>query len=257
MNYINNLFRYRNLLSYLVLRDVKVKYRRSFLGFTWSILNPLLMMAVIVTVFQNVFKLNIDNYPVYYLTGSIIYSFFSEATNSSLTSVLTNASLVKKVYIPKYIFPLEKCLFALVNALFSLVALVIVMIVLNVPFRLTSLLFVIPLLYSLIFIIGFSMIITTMNMFFRDISHLYSVFLSALFYMTPIIYPADAVPSQITILFKFNPLYYYITYLRELILYGYIPGLKFNLICFIFSFGALIIGLFIFKKNQDKFILYM
>lgn len=257
MNYINNLIRYRYLLSYLVLRDVMVKYRRSFLGFAWSILNPLLMMAVIVTVFQNIFKMNIENYPVYFLTGNLIYSFFSEATSTSLFSVLTNANLIKKVYIPKYIFPLEKCLFALVNALFSLVALIIVMLILRVQFHLSSLLFIVPLLYCLIFNIGFGMLIATMNMFFRDIGHLYSVFLQALFYMTPIIYPADAVPSQVATILKFNPLYYYITYFRELILYGYIPGLKFNLICFVSSFGILIIGLFIFKKNQDKFILYM
>jgi ABC-2 type transport system permease protein len=240
-----------------VFRDITVKYKRSTLGFAWSILNPLLMMAVIVTVFQGVFRMTVENYPVYFLTGSLIYNFFSEATTSSLTAVLTNSSLVKKVYIPKYIFVLEKCLFAFVNALFSFVALIIVMLVLRTPIKPMFFFFLIPLLHCLIFSIGFGMIITTLNMFFRDIGHLYSVFITALMYMTPIIYPVDAVPPQIAEILKFNPLYYYIQYFRDLVLYNKMPNLQFNLICIIISLCTLIIGMIVFKKYQDKFILYM
>ncbi|WML36753.1 ABC transporter permease [Clostridium sp. OS1-26] len=257
MKYINNFIRYRYLLSYLVFRDITVKYKRSILGIAWSILNPLLMMSVIVTVFQGFFKMNIDNYPVYFLTGSLIYNFFSEATTSSLTAILGNASLVKKVYIPKYIFVLEKCLFAFVNALFYFVALIIVMIVLKTPIKPPLFLSFIPLTYCLVFSIGFGMIITTLNTFFRDTGHLYSVFIMAMMYLTPIIYPIDAIPKEIADMLKFNPLFYYVQYFRDLILYNKVPDLQLNLICISISLSFLIVGMIVFKKYQDKFILYM
>ena len=110
--------KYRYLLQDLTARDLKVKYRRSVLGFAWSILNPFLMMLVITAVFQNIFKFEVDYFPIYYLTGALLYNFVVEATNGSMTSIIGGASLIKKVYIPKYIFPLEKCIFAFVNMVF-------------------------------------------------------------------------------------------------------------------------------------------
>lgn len=255
--YIDTFKRYRYLLEDLVVRDVKVKYRRSVLGLVWSILNPLLMMIVITAVFSTIFKFDIENFPIYYLTGSVIYNFIIEATNGALTSVVGSASLIKKVYIPKYIFTLEKCLFALVNLMFSLIAVIIMLVILKVKVTWTILLFPIPIFYALIFAIGLGLILAASNVFFRDIGHLYSVWTVAWMYLTPIIYPFETLPENMQVLLKWNPLYYFIDYFRQVVMYGTVPNLTTNLICMIFSVIFLIIGLIVFKKSQDKFILYI
>lgn len=257
MKYFQTFLNYRYLLENLIERDIKVKYRRSILGILWSVLNPLLMMAVIATVLSRVFKFPVENFHLYYLTGAVIYNFVSEATSSSMMSVFSSAALIKKVYIPKYIFPLEKCLFAFVNLLFSLVAVVIVILFSGVKLTFTALLFPIPILYALIFSIGMSLLLSALTVFFRDIVHIYGVFLTAWMYATPIIYPVEAVGEKIQFIMKFNPMYYFVSYFRDLVLYGSIPGVRFNLICLGFSIFMLIIGILVFKQKQDKFVLYM
>ncbi|MBR6903058.1 MAG: ABC transporter permease [Clostridia bacterium] len=238
-------------------RDIKVKYRRSVLGILWSVLNPLLMMFVIATVFSRVFRFHVENFHVYYLTGSVIYNFISEATSTSMMSVFSSAPLIKKVYIPKYIFPLEKCFFSFVNLLFSLVAVVIVMLVSGIKFTFVALLFPVPILYALIFSIGMSLLLSALTVFFRDIVHIYGVFLTAWMYATPIIYPVEAVSEKIQFIMLFNPMYYYVQYFRDIVFYGTVPGLRFNLISIAFSLGMLVIGTLVFKSKQDNFVLYM
>ena len=249
--------KYRYLLGNLISRDLKVKYRRSFLGLMWSVLNPLLMALVINAVFSNIFKFKIDYFIVYYLTGSLIFNFMSEATSTSLTSVINAASLIKKVYIPKYIFPLEKCLFAFVNMLFSCVALIVVILIVRMPVHLTALMFFFPMICTLIFSMGMSLILSSINVFFRDVGHLYSVWTVAWMYLTPVIYPVDVLPERILPLMKLNPMYHYVTYFRDVVMYGVIPGLNAHLICLLFAFTFLGIGLVMFKKQQDRFILYI
>lgn len=254
---IQNFLKYRNLLRELVIRDIKKKYRRSFLGILWSLLNPLLMMVVITIVFSSVFRFDIENFPIYLLTGQIMFSFFSEATSMAMTSIIANASLIKKVYIPKYIFPLSRVLSSFVNLLFSLIAIVIVMMVTKVKITWSMLLFPLPLLYILIFSIGVGMILSAMSVFFRDMVHIYGVILAAWNYLTPIFYPVKIIPNKYRIFIEYNPLYYMVECFRSIILYGNLPDLKFNLICIMSCVFSLIIGIYVFYKNQDKYILYI
>lgn len=249
--------KYRYLLFNLISRDIKVKYRRSVLGIVWSILNPLLMMLVMTAVFSQVFKFDIPNFPVYYLLGSTIWSFFSEATNAATTSVLGASSLIKKVYIPKYIFPLEKVLFAFVNMLFSLIAVAFIFLVTGTPITFTVLLVPIPLIYVLLFAMGVSMMLAALTVYFRDILHLYAVILTAWMYFTPIFYPVNALPQIMQNLLKINPLYHYVTYFRDILMYNTVPDLMSNLICIAYATIALIAGLVVFKKMQGNFILYI
>lgn len=249
--------KYRHLLHNLIHKDIITKYRRSVLGIIWSILNPLLMMIVITAVFKEIFKIKIENFPLYYLTGSLIFNYVTEATTTSMNSILEASPLIRKVYIPKYMFPIEKCLSSFVNMLFSLVAVLIMFIVLQFCPPVTVVLIFIPMIYSMIFSIGLGLILATVNVFFRDILHLYSVWTTAWMYLTPIIYSIDALPDVIAKIVKFNPLYYYVEYFRELALYGNIPGLYHNCVCIFFSFSFLLAGLVIFRKYQDKFILYI
>jgi len=249
--------KYKSLLTNLIERDLKVKYRRSVLGLLWSILNPLLMMLVITAVFANVFKFNIKDFPIYYITGAWIFNFVSESTTLSLTSVIGAAPLIKKVYIPKYIFPLQKCLYSVVNMLFTLIAVAIVFLILQIQLHWTILLFPIPMIYAFVFSLGLSFILSSVNVFFRDVGHLYSVWITAWMYFTPIIYPISALPAAMISILKLNPLYYYVQYARDVLIYGTIPSLQQNIICIGFSVVTLVIGLLLFKKTQDKFILYI
>ncbi|UDN59286.1 MULTISPECIES: ABC transporter permease [unclassified Clostridioides] len=250
-------YKYKDLLYELVTRDIKIRYRRSVLGLLWTILNPILMMLVMTVVFSQLFRFEIENYPIYFFAGNILFSFLTESTTNSLHSMIESSSLIKKVYIPKYLFPLSKVISSLVNLFFSYVAMMIVMIITNVPFKVTMLLSPILILYISMFAIGLGLILSTMMVFFRDIAHLYSVITLLWMYLTPIFYPVSILKEKTTLALTLNPMYHFITYLRELVLYGTIPSYQDNIICFLIGLTFLIFGLFVFYRKQDKFILYI
>ncbi len=259
--------RYIPLLLNLTSRDLKVKYRRSVLGLAWSVLNPLLTMLVLTQVFRLLLKSEVPNYAVYFILGSSMFNFFGEATTASMSSVLDSAALIKKVHIPKYIFPLEKCMFATVNFMFSMIAVVIVML-LNpylsangTPMSLsaTMLLFPVPVIFCFLFSFGAGLILSACTVFFRDVLHLYSVFLTMLNYLTPIIYPIEMLQEHNLILavVKINPLFHFVDYFRNIMMYQTVPSLEEHLICLGWCAISLLLGLIMFKKTQDKFILHI
>jgi len=249
--------RFSPLLGELVVRDIKVRYRHSALGLIWTVLNPLLMMVVITIVFSTLFKQNIPNFPIYYLSGSLLFSFNSESTTTALYSMISNASLIKKVYIPKYLFPFSNVVSGLVNLGFSLIAMFIVMVVTGAPFHATLMLIPLPIFYTLLFSTGLGILLAALTVFFRDISHFYSVFILAWTYLTPVFYPVEILPPMAMKLMQLNPMYHYISFMRELVLYGNFPSMRENLLCFAMGCIMLLIGLFVFYKKQDKFVLYV
>lgn len=255
--YVQNLMKYRYLFKELVIRDIKVKYKKSILGLLWTLLNPLLTMVVLTIVFSNLFRFDIENFPVYLITGQVMFNFFSEATNMSLMSIPDNAQLIKKVYIPKYIFPVSRVLSSFVNLLFSLIAVVCIALYMKVPITTSIILAPLSLLYILVFAIGVGLILASINTFFRDMQHLYGVALTAWMYLTPIFYPANIIPDQFQGLIAVNPLFYMIQHFRATILYGVIPSWELNIICLLNAIGALVIGLWVFYKSQDRFILHI
>ncbi len=254
---INVFLKYNNLLLNLVSRDIKVRYRRSVFGLLWTVLNPLLMMIVISIVFSTLFKQNIPNFPIYYLSGSLVFSFFSETTSNALYSIIGNSALMKKVYIPKYLFPLSKVVSGLVNLGFSFIAVVIVMILLKVKFQLTLLLLPIPIVYTFLFATGVGLILSAATVFFRDIAHFYGVLILAWTYFTPIFYPETILPPKAMFIMNFNPLYHFVSYSRDLVLYGIFPGMRENLVCALISIITVVIGVYVFYRRQDKFVLYI
>ena len=187
-NKLISFWRYRFLLSNLINRDIKVKYRRSKLGILWSVLNPLMMMCVLTLVFSHIFRFGIKNYAVYILSGQLIFNYFTESTTMSMESVIGYSPLIKKVYVPKYIFPLEKSCFAFVNMVFSLIALVVVMFLTGASFYPTFVLAVYPLFTLFFFSLGVGLFLSSSAIFFRDIIHLWSVFTTVLMYASAIIY---------------------------------------------------------------------
>ena len=256
-NISRNFIKYYDLIIELVLRDIKIKYKRSILGFAWSILNPLLMMIVMSIVFSTIFKTDIKNFPMYLITGQVIFTFFSEATNMAMMSIIGNGGLIKKVYIPKYIFPLSKVMFSFTNMLFSLVAVVIVAIATKLPITPAILLFPLPLIYVFIFSLGVGLLLASYAVFFRDLLHLYGILLLIWTYLTPIFYPITILPENVKKVIMFNPMFVYIDNFREIILYGKVPSLSSNLLCICYSLIALLIGTLAFRKAKDKFIFYI
>ena len=255
---VTTFLRYRFLLENLVVRDLKVKYRRSFLGIMWSLLNPILMMLVMSAVFSTIFKNSIPFFPLYLICGQTLFGFFNEATSGALTSVVGSSSLIKKVYIPKYIFPLEKVMFAFVNLLFSLVAVALMCVIFQLPASWTMLLFPVPIVGLLLFSLGIGLLLSTCDVFFRDTAHLYTVVTMILTYLTPIFYSPDFLEgSPIYHVVMANPLTTYVMYFRKVVLYGTLPTIQDNLACFGWGIAALILGVLVFKKKQDKFILHI
>jgi len=249
--------KYRFLLFNLVVKDFKLKYRRSVLGILWSMLNPLIMMFIITAVFANIFRMDDELFAVYYLTGWLIFNLVTEGTMGAMGSIIGGSALIKKVYIPKYIFPLEKCLFALVNTFFAMLPLFVVMFFLGMPIPPTILLFWVPMLYALIFSIGLGLILSTLAVFFRDIIHLYTVWTTAWMFLTPIIYPIEQLSENMQANIRFNPLYHFINMYRDIMMEGTLPGLKEHLICAGIAMAFLVAGLIIFKLKQGRFILYI
>lgn len=247
------------LLRNLVAKDFKVKYRRSALGVAWSVLNPLLTMLVLTKVFSMLLRVQVENFATYYIIGSSIWTFFAESTSMSMTSILGSAALIKKVYIPKYMFPLEKCLFALVNFAFSMVAVLLVMLLQRVAFSWTIVLGVVPVLYCFLFCCGLSLFLAAATVFFRDIAHLYSVLLTLWMYLTPIIYPMELVQNHVLIskVIHLNPLTHYVVMFRDVMMYNTVPALQDNLICLGWALAMLLLGSLVFKKAQGRFILHI
>lgn len=253
----NELYKYKYLIHELVTRDIKKKYRRSFLGVLWSLLNPLLMMVITAMIFSTLFRFDITNFPLYLLCGQIIVSFYNESTNFAMSSIIENGSLIKKVYIPKYLFPLSRVISSNINLLFTLPALFLILLVTKWSFPLGTLTFIIPLFLLFVFCLGVGLILSTIAVYFRDIFHLYGVFLTVLGYATPVFYPESIVPDKYIFLFKLNPLYYYLKAFRESIYDGICPDGNLLLICLALSACALVIGCYVFKKYHNNFILYI
>ncbi|MEG0322371.1 MAG: ABC transporter permease [Raoultibacter sp.] len=255
---IANLKRDGFVLASLVSKDFKLKYRRSALGVLWSVLNPLLMMVVMSVVFTNVFRWgNIEHYPLYLILGLILFNFMTNATSSAMTSIIGAASLIKKIRINKMVFPLEKVIFELVNFAISLVAVALVMIYFQVFPTFNILLLPLLLVYVIIFCTGLGLLLSALSVFFRDVIHLWSVIITAWTYATPIFYPLELLTEEIQQLMLFNPMYHYVTYFREIALWGQTPGITENLICFGMAAITLLIGAIVFVKAQKKFILYV
>ena len=252
-----HLFKYRPLIHELVIRDLKVKYRRSFLGYLWSLLNPLLMMTVMAVVFTHVFRANVDNYPLYLICGQTLFSFFTESSNRAMYSILENAQLIKKIYIPKFIFPISRVVSSFVTMSFSLTAILIVMLVTRARFYWTILLIPVPIVFLFLFCCGMGMILSALSVYFRDITHLWGVATLAWMYATPIFYTIDAMPGRLMTLMKLNPMYHFINTFRNLVMFGNIPGPNAWIGCILSGLVVFALGLFVFGRLQKDFILYI
>lgn len=255
--YIQNFLKFRPLLEELISRDVKIKYRRSVLGVLWTLLNPLLMMTVLSVVFSSLFRLDVENFPLYLLSGQVVFNFFNEATTNAMSAIIGNSSLIKKVYVPKYVFVLSRIASSFINFLAACSALFMVMIVTRAELHFTMLLAVIPVLLMLLLTLGVGLVLAAITVKFRDVMHLYSVLMTMLLYLTPVIYPLSILPDWLHKLVLLNPLTGIITMFRDVVLYHTMINAGTLGIAVVEIAAILVIGIYVFYKNQDAFILHL
>ena len=240
---LGGFYKYRFLMQQLVTKDIKLKYRRSFLGYLWSILNPLMVMVIMVIVFSNMFRSDIVNFPVYLIIGQTLYNFMSESTTQAIFSIIGNASVLKKTF---------------VNMVFALGALVIVFVVCRVVPNVFYLFIPVILLQEYLFCLGLGMLLAQGCVFFRDIQHIYNAVLTAWMYLTPLFYPITLLPEALRkLVMTLNPMYFYITQFRQIVLECRMPDPYLILAGFVAAGVALLVGVWAFLKTQDKFILYI
>lgn len=247
--------RYHYLIKQLVGRDFKTKYKRSVLGIFWSFLNPLLTMLVQYIIFSTLFKSDIPNFAVYLLIGIVCYSFFSEATTMALGAIVSNAPLITKVYVPKYIYPLTRVMSSTINFLLSMIPLSVVLLITRTPIRPSLLLLPFGVVCLFMLCLGMGMFLATSMVFFRDTQFLWGVVSMLWMYATPIFYPETIIAEEIMPIYKCNPLYHVVRFIRIIMIDGVSPEPKAFMWCFLTCAIPLLIGAIVFKKNQDKFIL--
>ncbi len=270
----DNFMKYRFLLKELTIKNVKLQYRNSVLGMFWSFLQPLLTMIVISFVFNNFFGRDssaVVNYPVYLLCGKLIHSFFTSSTKKAMKSIRSHASIIKKVAVPKYIYPLSSILSEFISFLISLIVLACVIIFYNVinvnPITITWRIIyaVVPIIVLFFFSMGSGMLLASLNVFFRDVENIYDVFSLLLFYATPIVYTFDKLnygPDSIEFkVLRFNPLYGFVEMFRGAVIHssdflGYFDMNNFYYCCIV-TIVVMIAGFTVFNKCQDKFILHI
>jgi ABC-2 type transport system permease protein len=258
-DFIYNLKKFRFLFWELVKKDIKLKYRSSVLGVFWTLLEPLLTMIVLTLVFSNLLGKGDDNFPVYILCGRLLYSFFSNGTKVALKSVRKHGSMIGKVYVPKYMYPLSAVVSNYIMFIISLVVLAGVMIFEQVKITVYLLQAVIPMIIILIMTMGVGLILATFDVFFRDLEYLWTVFLMLIMYTCAIFYKVDNLKTAANeMIFKCNPLYSVISMFRDAVFGRSIMDNSYNLwfsLCF--SLGVFLIGILVFWRKQDKFILYV
>lgn len=255
--FINNVSKYWFLIKQLVSRDFKTKYKRSVLGICWSLLNPILTMAVQYIIFSTIFRQNIENFPLYLLCGSVLFTFFTDSAGNGLMSIVGNASLISKVYVPKCIYPVSKVLSTAINLLLSMIPLLIVVFVTKAPITKAYLMIPFVVVCLITFCIGMSFLLSSAMVFFRDTQFLWGVVTILWMYATPLFYPETIIPEHFRFILDLNPMYHYVSFLRTIMLNGISPYLYEYVYCIGYSLIVLWCGIVVYKKTEDKFILYI
>ena len=254
---IKEIVEYRELIWALALKELRIRYKRSFLGFLWALLNPLLMMVVYTIVFSTIFSGRIKNYSIFLISGLFPWTFFSQSLSYSVLSIVSNSTLLKKVHVAKSVFVLSVVLSNLFNFLFSLVPMALLILILGHPFYWTWVYFPIPLVCLFALALGFGFFFATANVFFRDVAHLIQIVITAWFYFTPILYTLDFISPKYHILFRLNPMLYIINGFHLSVFYGTLPSAASIAMSFFCGFVPLLLGYLIFRRYQDTFIYYL
>jgi homopolymeric O-antigen transport system permease protein len=254
---ISELRRNRELIWALALKELRVRYKRSALGFIWALLNPLLMMIILAVVFSTVMQIAVKQYAIFLLATLLPWTFFAQSLSYAVESIVGNGDLLKKIYIGKAVFPVAAVLSNVINFLLSMIPLVVILLVLRFPFHWTWIYLPVPFLALVLFTLGCGFFCATYQVFFRDVSHIVQNVLNAWFYASPVIYSLDFVPQKFHIFFRFNPMLYILNGFRLAIYNGQLPTLQSMAMSLACGIGALIAGYLLFRRHQNTFVFYV
>lgn len=249
--------KYGFLFSELVKRDFKKKYKRTVLGMVWSILSPLMQLAVMAIVFTRFFGRNTEHYIIYLFSGNLIFSFYKEATNGGMHALMQNANIIKKINVPKYLFMISKEVSSCINFGLTLIIYFVFVAIDGIPFSFKFLLLLYPVICLVIFNVGVGFILSALFVIFKDVQYLYEIFTQLLMYLSAIFYTVEAYPANIQKLFYLNPVYTYIDYFRSIVIEGVVPNGIHHLLCAGYALIVLFAGMFIYKKYNYKFMYYI
>ena len=250
---LRELWRYSDLLRLLVANRIKTRYKRSALGVVWTLLNPLLTTLVLTIAFSYLLRFELKNYPIYLLVGLLFWNFFNQTTNDAMHTLIWGSSLIKRIYVPRAVFAVAVTGNGLINFLFALIPLLVIMLGFHHPIRPTLLLLPVAILLMSMFTLGFSLLVSTLAVFFVDFVDLLGVILSAWFYLTPIIYPATIIPEKYLPFIQLNPLNNLLGLFRSLIYLGEIPAPLSWLKAAVIASVTLAVGWWIFTRKVDEF----
>lgn len=250
---IISLFSSKFILRRMIYTNFKIRYKRSYLGVMWSLLNPLLNMIVFVIVFSQIFRFDIPHYPLYILTGNMIFVFFSSSTSEAMMQILVSAEMIKRVYLPKTIYVLAGIGINGINLILTFIPFLAIALVNRLQFTWTVILIIPSLILVTMFVVGMSLIVATITPYLHDFSQIWSVILTLWTYLTPLFYPVSIIPERILPLFKLNPMYIFVTLFRDPLLYHKIPESTLWFQGTIYGVFFLIAGWWIFTKNSNEF----
>ncbi len=241
------------VLSNFINQELTVKYKRSVLGFFWSLLNPIATMIISSIVFGSIMRFELSDFVVFLYAGILPWSFFANSIDFCGVSIINNEGFIKKIYMPKIVFPLTTVCANFINMMFSMSALFLIMIFLGA--KITPALLFLPVAFAIIYIwtLGFSLLMATINVYFRDMRYIMGVVLNAWYYVTPVLYPITAIPENLRIVFYFNPVYYIVDMFRSPIYHNAIPELQSILIAAGSALFIFVAGLACFYKYEKDF----
>jgi ABC-type polysaccharide/polyol phosphate export permease len=250
-------FRYRELIWALALKELKIRYKRSILGFLWALLNPMLLMLVLTAVFSTMMPMQQVHYPVFLLSMLLPWTFFSQSLSYAAESIVGNGDLIKKVRVAKLVFPVAAVVSNMINLLLSMIPLALIVLAMRHPFHLTWLYLPVPILALTILTLGATFFFAAVNVYYRDVSHILQILLQVWFYVTPIIYSLEYIPQKYRIYFKLNPIIYVMNGFRLGVYYGMLPTWQSVVASFVCAFAALYFGFWVFRRRQHEFVFYV
>lgn len=254
---IKEINHYRFLFEELVKRDFTKKYKRTILGMAWSVLNPLLTLLIMWLVMSKFFGSNMAHYLIYLFAGNLVFSYFSDATNLGMNSLLSNAAIFTKVNVPKYMFLLSANVSSLINFGLTLIIFFGFVAIDGAAFSWKFLLLIYPIICLVLFNIGMGLILSALQVFFRDMQYLWGVISQLIMWVSAIFYTIDSYSQTIQNLFLLNPIYLYIRYFRKIVIDATVPTLQFHLLAAAYALIALGIGAWIYKKYNHEFLYYV
>lgn len=249
--------RNRELIWALALKELHVRYKRSALGFLWSLLNPLLMMVILSIVFSTIARIGVKQYAIFLMCALLPWTFMSQTLAYSAESIVGNGELLKKIYVAKAVFPIAAVLSNIINFLLSMIPLFVLMLALRFPFHWTWFFLPVPFVGLVLFTTGCALFVAAANVFFRDVAHILQVVISAWFYASPIMYSLDFVPIRYRVYFRMNPMVYILNGFRHGIYYGFLPSGASIAMSIGLGLVALVLGYAFFRRMQDSFVFYL